>query len=136
MAAVVLTNTKFLINAVDLSDHVRKITVTYKAADKDSSAMGTATTQRLAGLLDWDLSVELNQDWAASKVDVTCFPLVGAAPFAISVVPINTTVSTTNPAYEGNAILTEYPPLGVSVGDLATTTIKVPGTGTLTRRTS
>lgn len=136
MAVIVIMNAKVLINAVDLSDHARKITINYKAAEKDSSAMGVVAMQRLSGLIDWDLDVEFNQDWAANKVDATMFPLVGGAAVAISIVPVNTTVAPTNPAYEGNAICTDYPPLGVSVGDLATTTVKLPGTGILTRRTA
>jgi hypothetical protein len=133
MASIVLTNAKVSINAVDLSDHVRSVKINYKAEVPENTAMGSTTKTRLPGLKDWDVEVEFNQDWAAANVDATLFPLVGAAAFAVSILPVNAAASSTNPNYNGNALLESYPPMGQKVGDVAITTITLRGTGTLTR---
>lgn len=136
MASFVLTNAYCLINAVDLSNHVKQIKVSYKAETPENTAMNSTTKTRLPGLKDWDVEIEFNQDYAASNVDVTLFPLVGAAQFAVEVRPDAGARSVTNPAYTGNALLAEYTPLGNKVGDVASAPIKLMGTGTLSRQTS
>lgn len=136
MASFVLTNAFCLLNAVDLSDHVRSVKVNYKADTPENTAMSQTTKNRLPGLKDWEMDIEFNQDFAAAKVDATLFPLVGAAAFAIEVRPDAGARSVTNPAYTGNALLADYPPLGNKVGEVAISTIKLMGTGALARQTS
>ena len=133
MADFVFTNGKVTINSVDLSDHVRSVTINYEAEIVDDTNMGDTGRNKLPGLTNWTADVEFAQDYASAKVDATLFSLVGAAAFAISVLPVNTTVSATNPNFNGNALLASYPPLTGSVGALATASIRLEGTGTLTR---
>ena len=136
MADFVLSNAKVTINAVDLSDHVRSLTINYEAEVVDDTNMGDTARNKLPGLLNWTVDIEFAQDYASSKVDATLFSLVGAAAFAISIVPVNTTVSATNPNFNGNALLASYPPLTGSVGALATAPIRLEGTGVLSRTTT
>lgn len=136
MASVHFNNAHVTINSVDLSDHVKSVTLNYEAAALDETAMGDTTRTNLAGLLNWTLTVNFIQDYAASEVDATLFSLVGAAAFAIAVRPVNTTVSATNPEYQGNAILTSYPPMGGGVGDLEMAQATFASAGALTRATS
>ena len=135
MAAFAFTNAKVTVNSVDLSDHVKSVTINYSAEELDDTAMGDSSHSRLAGLKDWSVDVTWNQDYASAKTDATLWPLVGAAAFAISVVPVNTTVSATNPNYNGNCILTSYQ-TGNGVGELASATTTFLGDGTLSRSTS
>lgn len=136
MANQVLTNAKVTLNSVDLSNHVRKINFQYTAESKDNTAMGNVAHSSLAGLKGVSFDIEFNNDWAASNVDATIFPLVGAAAFTYSIVPVNATVTTTNPAYEGSCIVLDYPVFSQAVGDLAVTNVKFVGTTDCTRRTS
>src|SRR5258708_2472631 len=136
MPSFVLTNAFCLLNAVDLSDHVRSVKVNYKADTPENTAMSQTTKNRLPGLKDWEMDIEFNQDFALAKVDATLFPLVGAAQFAIEVRPDAGARSTTNPAYTGNCLLADYPALGNKVGEVAVSTIKLMGTGALARQTS
>lgn len=133
MPAFVLKNAYVLINAVNLSDHVKSVTINYAAEILEKTAMSANSKQRIAGLKDWSVDVELNQDFAAASVDATLFPLVGAAAFAIEIRPDAGAVSATNPKYTGNALLESYPPISGSVGELATTSITLQGDGDLTR---
>ncbi len=129
MAEVVLTDAVVMVNAVDLSDHVRKITVTLTREDKDLTAMGASGKARRAGLGDDSFAIEWNQDFDAAKVNATMFPLLGASPFAVEARATSASKSATNPSYEGNCILTSYNPLDGSVGDelVASTALPVDG---------
>lgn len=136
MSAFVFTDASVTINSVDLSDHVKSVSVDYSAAAEDDTVMGDDTKSSIAGLLEWSMSVEFAQDHAASKVDATLFPLIGAAAFTVIVRPTSASVSATNPNFTGSAILTSYPPMGGGVGDFATTTAEFASAGTLSRATS
>ena len=127
MANIVLKNAYVMINAVDLSDHVKQVTLNYKAELQDDTAMGDSGRSKIAGLLDWDADIEFFQDYAASKVDATLFPLIGVAAFAVKIRGVNTTISATNPEYQGNAVLESYSPVAGSVGDNAMTPCKLLG---------
>jgi hypothetical protein len=136
MASIVLTNAYCLLNAVDLSNHVKSVKVNYKADTPDNTAMSVTSKTQLPGLKDWDMDIEFNQDFAASNVDATLFPLVGAAAFSIEVRPDAGARAVTNPAYTGSCLLETYSPLSGKVGDVAIAPIKLSGTGTLTRATA
>jgi len=135
MAQFVLTDASVTLNSVDLSDHVKSVTINYSADMQEDTAMGDDTHTMLGGLKNWSVDLEFNQDFAASEVDATLFPLVGST-FAVSILPTSASVSATNPNFNGTGILESYPPLGGSVGDLATTSITINAAGTLARSTS
>ncbi len=135
MAEVVLTDAVVMVNAVDLSDHVRQVTVNINSEEKDFTAMGAAGKARRAGLRDDSYEIEWNQDFAAGEVDATFWPLVGAAPFAVEVRATTAAKSATNPSYEGNAILTSYNPIDGAVGDELVTSTSLPVDGVISRIT-
>lgn len=135
MASFVFTNPKVSINSVDLSAWTRSVSIDYSAEVVDSTTAGSTTKTKLGGLKDWTATVEFAQDYAASAPDVSLFSIVGTS-VAVSIVPVNTTVSATNPNYNGNAIVSAYKPAGGSIGGLAITNVTLAGNGTLTRSTS
>jgi len=112
---------------------VRSITLNHSADSLDETAMGDTFRNRIAGLQDWSLDVELLADFAASKVDATLNALVGGAAAAIVIKADNAAVGATNPSWSGNALLESYPIVDGTVGDLATTRVRFVGAGTLTR---
>jgi hypothetical protein len=128
----VFTNAYVMLNAVDLSDHVKSVTLDYKGELQDNTAMGATTRTRLGGLKDWSLEIEFFQDFAAAEVDATLFGLVGT-PFTIEVKPVNAAASPTNPRYNGTGILESYPPIGGSVGEMAMTSVSIQAAGVLSR---
>ncbi|HEU0139610.1 MAG TPA: hypothetical protein VFQ79_07865 [Bryobacteraceae bacterium] len=136
MAVLVLKDARVEVNSVQLSDHVRSVTLTVNADEVEDTNMGDNTHVRLAGLKDWSISVEFAQNFAAASVDATLFPLIGAAAFPVKVRPTSGVVGPTNPEYSGNAILTEYSPIDGAVGDLATTSVNFVAAGDLTRATA
>ena len=135
MAELVLTDAFVSIGAVDLSDHVRQVTINYGADIEDSTAMGDTAHERLGGLIDWSVDLEFNQDYAASEVDVTLFALVGTSA-ALVLRPTSAAASATNPEYTGNAILESYNPIQGAVGGIAVAPVTFQGNGALARATS
>jgi hypothetical protein len=136
MAELIWNDAYFSINAVDLSNHVTSLTLNYGVELLDITAMGDGARDRIAGYKDWSIEVEFNQDFAASSVDATMFPLVGAAATAIEIRPTSAAVGATNPKFTGNVIVESYPPVGGGVGEVLRTSSTLQGAGTLTRATS
>lgn len=136
MAIHVLTNASLVFNSVDLSDHVRSVTVTMSAEDVDITAMGASARAHAPGLRDDRVEVEFYQDYASAKVDQTLSGYVGNATGATLVVkPVATTVSTTNPSYTMTAILLNYQPLSGTVGEANTIDVEfVPAAGSFIAR--
>lgn len=137
MATFVLDDASVSVNAVDLSDHVRRVRFTGQAAEVNDTNMGDSWENFLSGLKNWTAEIEWAQDFAASEVDATLWPLFsGGTVFECIFKPTSSAVGATNPSWTGNALLLEYSPLDGAVGDLATTTTPLRGTDTLTRATS
>lgn len=132
MAELVFLTPQVLINAVDLSDHLLSATLTYTADAPEFTASGDGTREYLGGLKAWSVSLEFNQDYAASNVDGTMFSIVGTV-VAFTLKPTSGAISTTNPEYQGNVVVTSYQPVGGSVGDAMTAPVSLQGTGALTR---
>lgn len=135
MAVKVFTNALVTVNGVDLSDHVRAVTLNISADDVDTTAMSAlGYRSRVAGLKEWSLDLEFNQDFAAGSVDATLWPILGTV-VAVTVKPENAATSTTNPLYSGDVLVTGHTVLDGSVGDLATIGVSFPGAGALARST-
>ncbi len=95
------------INNVNLSDHAREITLDMSVAELADDAHGDKVQLKITGLEDWTITAMFLQDFAASKVDATLFPLYGCSSgsFQIEVgADATTAVSATNPRYSGQAI--------------------------------
>jgi hypothetical protein len=136
MAAIVLTNAKVQYNGNDISDHVLSVAINYQAAVVDNTAMNSnSVMSNLPALKSWSVDIELEQDYAAANLDSIMFPLVGTAN-TVLINPVNGANSTSNPQYSGSAILESYQPITGKVGDLAKTSLKLVGTGVLSRLTS
>ncbi len=137
MAKFVITNAWVRINSVDLSNYVKEVTVNLERDDVEITAFGDSGKRRLAGLKDESFELTLLQDFDASKVDATLWPLYnGGSEFLVEVAGAGSAISATNPKYSGSCILTSYPPLDAGVGDAATTKITLPVSGEITRATA
>ena len=111
------------INGVDLSDHVRSATLTDGVNIVDATAMGNAAMKRLAGLRDYSLTVEFEQDYAAGKTHATLVGLVGVET-AIKVRHSKTdAISATNPEAQFNGMLESYPFMDASLDELHTISV-------------
>lgn len=125
-------------SSTDFSDHIRQVTLGNEVAMQDFTTFGDGAfiTQK-PGLKSASISIEFNQDFAASTVDA----VFGAAHLAGTLVyldfkPTSSARGATNPSYVYAAYVSKYPPLGQSVGDRAAATVEFGVTGTYARLTS
>src|SRR4051812_35994282 len=119
MAIIVVTNELILVNNVDLSDHVSKVTTNDTRDSVDVTAMGAVSKAILKGLGDASITIDFFQDFAAGKVHATLQPLIGSStPFPVEIRPVNAARSATNPAILlAGALLMNYAGLDGGVGD-------------------
>jgi hypothetical protein len=135
MATFMLNNASVTINSVDLSSYVTSVTLSQTADNLEDTAMGDTSRSYIGGLTSGTVDIEFNADFAASKTEATIFPLVGTST-AVVVKPVAASVSSTNPSYSFNAIVTSWDTLNGSVGEIATHSVSWPITGAITKATS
>lgn len=151
MARLVLTNCKITINAVDLSDYITSVTLGSTFDVLETTAFGNtgdpfatpptgantpaAAKSRIAGLVDNSVALEFHQDFAASEVEATIFPLLGTTTEVV-VQPVDAATSASNPTYTFMALVSEWTPLNGAVGELATASVTWPISGPVTKATS
>lgn len=135
MASFAFIDARLEINSVVLSGFCKAVTLNISADELDDTAFGDTFRSRIAGLKDWSVQLEFNSDFAASAVDATLYPLLGSTT-TTKVRPTSAAIGSTNPEYSGSALVSQYNPMGNSVGDLATVSVQWPGAGTLSRATS
>lgn len=124
MAIFNFRNASVVYNSVNISDHVRSVTLTMTADDLDATAMGNTSHTHVPGLRDDRIELELFQDFAAGSVDVTFAAQIGVAAGVVVVVkPDSGATSATNPSYTMTGVLLDYHPLDGEVGSLSRTTV-------------
>lgn len=119
---------------VDLSDHVRSISIEMKTDIVDATCMSDSYKDKLAGMTDWKVTVEFAQDYAAANVDATLFPLMGA-DVSLIIRPDSAVKGAGNPEFTGTGIMSDYSPLDGKVSDLNTNKVVFEGRANLSRAT-
>ena len=133
--AIVITNANVSIGGVDLSSHITKVTLSTMRSEIETTTFGNVAKRRVAGLQDNSVSIDFNQDFSASAVEATLYPLVGSTA-QIIIKPNGTATGTANPSYTFNALCVEFTPLDPQVGELSTASINWPIDGTITKATA
>ena len=135
MAKFVLTNPEIQINSVSLADHVASVTVSESYAEVATTAFGDTAVTRIAGLGDHSVSLDFHEDFSATEVHATIYPLLSGTTTLV-VKPVNETTSSTNPSYTMTVLVTEWPVLNGAVGDLASADVTWPVSGAITKTTA
>ena len=136
MAKLVLTDVTFTLNGVALTSSVGKAELSLEADDVETTSFGATGgyRTRVGGLKAANVSLTFMQDYAASSVDATLFPLLGSIGTVV-ITPAGTAVSATNPSFSFNCLINSLTE-GGQVGDLATFDVTWPVTGVVTRATA
>jgi hypothetical protein len=136
MAKFVAKDNKILVNGVDFSSSLAAVSFEISADEQETTAFGQHFRSRISGLRDASISLDWHQDFGATAVDATLFPLLGAEATVV-VTPTSAAIGATNPGYSAVFLVTEYQPHASSVGDLATFSVSWPlASGTVTRLTA
>lgn len=125
-------------SSTDFTDHIKQVNLNMNVAMQDFTTFGDgAFISQKPGLKGADLSIDFNQDFAASTVDA----VFGAAFLAGTLIyldfkPTSSARGATNPSYVYACYVSAYTPLGMAVGDRAAVTIPFAVTGTYARLTA
>jgi len=135
MAVLVLTDASITVNSVALSDRANSVTLNYEIDSVESTAFGSTGHKFVGGLQNNSLDIEFMQDFAASNVEATIFPLVGTTTTVV-IKPTSSATASTNPAYTlTGCFLAAHTPVAGAVGEMAMTSLSFTG-GVLTKATS
>ena len=136
MAIFVATDFSVSINgSTALASYLTQVELKSSATDITTTAFGSTWVTRVAGLKEGSLTLTFNQDYAASTVDATLWPLLGSQATVV-IKPTSSAVGTSNPAYTAVCVVTDLTPVSGTVGDLATFSVTWPTTGTVSRATA
>jgi predicted secreted protein len=136
MAIFVATDFSVSINgSTALASYLTQVELKTTANDITTTAFGSTWVTRVAGLKEGSLTLQFNQDYAASAVDAVLWPLLGTNATVV-IKPTSTAVSASNPAFTAVVVVTDYTPISGNIGDLSTFSITLPTTGTISRATA
>ena len=123
---------------VDLSNHVKSVTINRTFDELEVTAMGDTGHKFVAGLEASTIAVDFFNDTAASSVLQTLNTLVGtSANFKIcqTVVagsPSTATISATNPLYSGLVLVNKLTPVNGTVADISMQSLTFTVNGAIT----
>lgn len=132
MAVLVLTDASVTVNSVALSNKANSVTLNYEVDSVESTGFGSTGHTFIGGLQNVSVEISFMQDFAASNVEATIYPLVGTTTTVV-IKPTSAAVGATNPSYTiAGTFLASHTPVAGAVGELAMTTLTFTG-GTITK---
>ncbi|MEW2177142.1 phage tail tube protein [Streptomyces sp. NPDC005406] len=136
MAKMVLLAAFVSVGGNDLSSYTRKAELTVEVEDKEVTTYASLGWKEvLGGLKSGELSLEVLQDVAATKIDAIMWPLLGTVvPFVVRL--DSGAKSTSNPEWTGNVLINGWNPIEGSVGDEASVSVGYPTSGAVVRATA
>ena len=108
------------INNVDLSDHVKSITLNRTFDELEVTAMGDTAHKFTKGLEAATLTLSFLSDTAAASVNATLQAAWGTTVTAALLQTKGSAVSATNPLYTMSILVNKTTDLNGAVGDIAT----------------
>ena len=135
MAVYALTSMSTTINSVDYSQYLKSSTLAVDAAVLDATDFASGGwVENVGGLKSGTLSLEFNDDAAATTVDDRIWNLLGTVVTFV-VKPTSAAVGANNPTYSGSVLVTGHS-IGGAVGELASKSLSFPTSGAITRATA
>jgi hypothetical protein len=135
MAKFAATDYKVTVNGTNFSTNLNSVELAIESDDLETTAFGGEFRTRVGGLKSGSITLQFMQDFGASSVDATLFPLLNTLATVV-IVPTSGTISATNPSYTAPCLVNSYSPFASSVGDIATLSVTWPTSGTISRGTS
>ena len=136
MAIFVATDFSVTINgSTALASYLTQVELKTTANDITTTSFGSTWVTRVAGLKEGSLTLNFNQDYAASAVDSTLWPTLGTNATVV-IKPTSSAVGSANPSYTVTCLVTDLTPVSGQIGDLATFSVTWPTNGTVSRATA
>lgn len=129
MAKYVVTGTHVTFNGTDISDACARAELVINSAEVETTDFGSAGwTEVIGGLKSGQVSFDFHNDFGTGGVSELFADLVGTIG-TVTVNPVGSTASATNPTYTAEVLVTSFTPISGAVGDLATFSVTFPTTG-------
>lgn len=129
LAKFVVTGTHVTFNGTDISDACARAELVINAAEVETTDFGSAGwTELIGGIKSGSVSLDFHSDYGVGGVSALFQTLVGTVG-VVTLNPAGDTVSTTNPTYTANVLVTSFTPIAGAVGDLATFSVSFPTSG-------
>lgn len=136
MAKTVITSRYVSLNGTDISSSLSGASLEITVEEVDKTSLGSSGWREVAaGLKSGSVTLNFQQDFGASGVDSTLYPLIGTEGTVV-IRPTSGSVSATNPAYTATVLISQYTPIAGAVGDLATFDVTFPTVGAISRATA
>lgn len=132
-APVILTDAEVTINSVDMTSFTSQVSIDQSIDDVDVTTFGSGgARERIAGMGDGTFGISMFQSWETNEVNDTLDGIVGTV-VAVTVKPTSAAISTTNPEYQFNVLITEWTPMSANAGEVATVDASWPIDGAVVR---
>lgn len=132
MGVFALTGQVVTLNAQDISAWCKSATLTVDAAQLDTTDFASdGWVEMIGGLKSGQLALELMDDVSVGEIDSDIWSILGTV-VAFTLKPTSAAISTSNPEYQGNVLVTGWT-IGGAVGDLASKSLTFPLSGAITR---
>lgn len=136
MATIVLVDAFVSLNASDISEFVKSVTIDASRTDHDDTRMGGDGKAHRAGMVDGSLTLELADDFAATELDSVLWGIFETGDNVAAVVRQDSGAKgSDNPEWTFDVCPTGYS-IGGQVDSLAGKSITWPISGGVTRATS
>ena len=137
MASYVFTNGYLTLASTAVTSFVESIELDAEVDEVEfTNHSSSGVREYKGGLKKNTLKITFQQDFAAGSIDATIWSYSGSL-INFEVRPTQSARSSTNPAYVGWALVSQYPTIvGGKVGDKATVQVSWPCSGTVSRATS
>ena len=133
MAVVALTDGVFTFNSVDLTDHVKSVTLEMTGNELDASSITDDWDVTKIGRKTGSLAIEFMDDFAGSSVDATIWGAFNTGTnVAFTLKPTSGAISSTNPEYQGT-VVPSASPVGGAAGELLAKSVTYKLAGSVTR---
>lgn len=123
-----IINPTITVNGTDISDHVIQFSISVEAAEVETTAFGTSWRSRISGLKTGSVQIDYQNDYAAAQASAVINPLLGS----IATVVVSQTGTGGTIAGTALCLVVSTQPINGSVGDLSTSSVTWPTSGTTT----
>lgn len=135
MAAIHFNDARVEVNSNNLSTYVKSVTLNLEAGQLDTTTMGDTWEDSIAGLKKGSVTIEFVADYADNLLDEILFGIF-ATVVTCKVRVTSSSISTSNPEYQFSVLVNQLEAVKATVGELATSSVTWPISGTVTRATA
>lgn len=134
MAKFSATDFNITVAGSAVSSSLAALTLDISREQLEITSFGNSARRYIAGLQDASVTLSFHQDFAAGSIDEIVSTNLGGT-VAITIKPTSGSVTSSNPSYAFNALVTQHVPYSSNVGDLATQDLTWAVDGAITRGT-